>query len=86
MSLPKLYIQDIAKFPSLLLLAVILNIAIFILIQQLVSKEHKLDLNLTDLNLVEFIRLDKKPEPPKPKEELKETGTATTRRRTATAA
>lgn len=72
MTLPKLNIQEATKLPSLLLLAIALNIAIFILIQQLVSKEHDLDFNLTDVNLVEFIRLDKKPEPPPPEDELKE--------------
>lgn len=72
MSLPKLNILDAAKFPSLMLIAVILNIAIFILIQQLVSKEHDLDLKLSDVNLVEFIQLDKKPEPPKPKDKIEE--------------
>jgi periplasmic protein TonB len=72
MPFPKLNILDATKIPSLIILAVILNIAIFILIQQLVSKEHALDLNLADINLVQFIRLDQKPEPPKPKDEIEE--------------
>lgn len=55
-----------------MLIAIVLNIAIFILIQQLVSKEHSLKSALTNINLVEFIRLDKKPEPPKPEKEIEE--------------
>lgn len=72
MQFPKLNILDTAKIPSTLIIAIVLNIAIFILIQQLVSNEHTPDLNLSDVSLVEFIRLDKKPEPPKPKKEIEE--------------
>lgn len=72
MQFPKLNIMDTAKIPSVIIIAIVLNIAIFILIQQLVSNEHSLDLNLSDINLVEFIRLEKKPEPPKPKNEIEE--------------
>jgi len=72
MQMPKLNILDATKIPTLIILAVILNIAIFILIQQLVSKENALDLALADINLVEFIRLDQKPEPPKPEQDLKD--------------
>lgn len=72
MSSPKQNILNVTKLPSLMLIAVVLNIAIFILIQQLVSKEHKLDLTLANINLVEFIRVDKEPEPPKPEQEIEE--------------
>ncbi len=72
MQFPKLNILDAAKVPSVIIIAIILNIAIFILIQQLVSNEHAPELNLTDINLVDFIRLDQKPEPPKPKKEIDE--------------
>ncbi len=72
MSSPKQNILSATKLPSLMLIAIVLNIAIFILIQQLVSKEHSVNSTLTNINLVEFIRLDKKPEPPKPKQEIEE--------------
>jgi periplasmic protein TonB len=72
MQLPKLNILQTIKLPSLVLVAVIFNIAIFILIQQLVSKEHRLNIKLTDVNLVEFIRFDRKPEPPKPEKEIED--------------
>jgi len=72
MQFPKLNILDRAKVPSVIIIAIVLNIAIFMLIQQLVSKEHALVLNLSDINLVEFIRLEQKPEPPKPKKEIDE--------------
>jgi periplasmic protein TonB len=72
MQLPKLNIQEAIKAPSFILLALFFNVAIFILIQQLVSKEHGLNMKLTDVNLVEFIRLDRKPEPPKPEKEIED--------------
>ena len=72
MQFPKLNILDAAKLPSAILVAIILNIAIFILIQQLVSKEHALKVDLSDISLVEFIRLEQKPEPPKQKKEIEE--------------
>ncbi len=72
MQFPKVNILDTVKTPSAIVIAIVLNIAIFILIQQLVSNEHSLDLNLSDINLVEFIKLERKPEPPKPKKEIEE--------------
>ena len=72
MQFSKLNILDTVKIPSVIIIAIVLNIAIFILIQQLVSNEHALELNLSDINLVEFIRLEQKPEPPKPKKEIEE--------------
>ena len=72
MQLSKLNILDASKIPTLIVIALFLNVAIFILIQQLVNKEHGLAIKLTDINLVDFIRVDQKPPPPKTKEELKE--------------
>lgn len=72
MQFPKLNILNSAKIPSIIIIAIVFNIAIFILIQQLVSKEQALDLKLVDINLVEFIRLEQKPEPPKQKKEIEE--------------
>jgi protein TonB len=53
-------------------IALALNIAIFILIQQLVSKEHSLNIKLTDVNLVDFIRVKRTLEPPKPEEKIED--------------
>ncbi len=61
-----------SKAPALILIALLFNIAIFILIQQLVNKEHSLKIKLTDVNLVEFIRFENKPEPPKPEKEIED--------------
>lgn len=72
MQLSKPNILNATKTPALIIIALFLNIAIFILIQQLVSKEHSLNIKLIDVNLVEFIRFDRKPEPPKPKQELED--------------
>lgn len=72
MSFSKQNILNVTKLPSLMLIAIVLNIAIFILIQQLVSKEHAPDLTLSKINLVDFIRLDKKPEPPTPEQKIEE--------------
>ena len=44
MKLPKLNILESTKNPSIVVIAIILNIAIFILIQRLVSKEHDFDI------------------------------------------
>ena len=46
------------------MIAIILNIAIFILIQRLVSKEHDFDINLIDRNFLDFTRVIEKPIPP----------------------
>lgn len=72
MRIPKLNLLTATRIPSFVILALILNIAIFILIQQLVSKEQTLDIKLTSINLVDFIRVEQKPEPPKPDEEIKD--------------
>lgn len=72
MQLSKQNILDTTKIPSLILIAIFFNIAIFILIQQLVNKEHGINIELTDINLVEFIRLDPKPEQPKPEQEIED--------------
>ena len=68
----KTHIQDIAKLPFILGIAVLLNVAVFILIQRLVSNENNLDIKLVDVNLVEFIRVQQKPEPLEPKQEIEE--------------
>lgn len=72
MQLPKLNIHNILRNPSLFLIALFFNIVIFILIQQLVSKEHGSSMKLVDVDLIEFIRFEKKPEPPKQKEEIED--------------
>lgn len=72
MQLSKLNIRDVAKAPSFIFIALFFNIAIFILIQQLVNKEQGFKINLAEVNLVDFIRLKEKPEQLKPKEEIEE--------------
>mgnify|MGYP006094387987 FL=1 len=72
MRLSNLKILETTKVPSIIIVAIIFNIAIFILIQQLVSNEHTLNLNLSDLNPVKLIRLQQKPEQPKQKKEIDE--------------
>ena len=64
MKLPKLNILESTKNPSIVVIAIILNIAIFILIQRLVSKEHDFDINLIDINFLDFTRVIEKPIPP----------------------
>ena len=64
MKLPKLNILENTKNPSIVVIAIILNIAIFILIQRLVSKEHDFDINLIDRNFLDFTRVIEKPIPP----------------------
>ena len=72
MQFTKPHLMNTLKLPSVILVALFLNIAIFILIQQLVSKEHGLNIKLTDVNLVEFIRFERKLEPPKPEEKIED--------------
>ena len=69
MKLPKLNILESTKNPSIVVIAIILNIAIFILIQRLVSKEHDFDINLIDRNFLDFTRVIEKPIPPPEKNE-----------------
>ena len=64
MKLPKLNFLESTKYPSIVVIAIILNIAIFILIQRLVSKEHDFDINLIDRNFLDFTRVIEKPIPP----------------------
>ena len=64
MKLPKLNILESTKNPSIVVIAIILNIAIFILIQRLVSKEHDFDINLIDRNFLDFTLVIEKPIPP----------------------
>ena len=64
MKLPKLNILESTKNPSIVVIAIILNIAIFILIQRLVSKEHDFDINLIDRNFLDCTRVIEKPIPP----------------------
>ncbi len=70
MRLSKLNILDTTKAPSIIIIAIIFNIAIFILIQQLVSNELTLNLNLSALNPVELIRTQQRPEQPEQKKKL----------------
>jgi periplasmic protein TonB len=72
MQLPKMNLSELSKIPSLIVIALILNVAIFVLIQQLVNREKGLNLNLIDINLVEFIRYEIKPETPKPEQEIED--------------
>ncbi len=72
MQLPKLNMSELAKGSSLLLIAMFLNIAVFILIQQLVTNEHGLNIKITNVDLTEFIRVKHKPEPPKPEQEIED--------------
>lgn len=64
MKIPALNILKNIKFPTLIIIALILNIAIFILIQRLVSQEHGFDINLIDRNFLDFTRVIEKPIPP----------------------
>lgn len=72
MQLPKLNILEASKVPSFIFVALFLNIAIFILIQQLVNNQHGLDIKLSKISLVEFIRIEAKPEQIKPEEEIED--------------
>ncbi len=72
MNFSKLNILSSTRVAGFFFIALFLNIAIFILIQQLVSKEHGLDIKIVDINLVDFIRVEQKPEPPKPEEEIED--------------
>jgi len=64
MKIPALNILKKTKLPTLIIIALILNIAIFILIQRLVSQEHGFDVNLIDRNFLDFTRVIEKPIPP----------------------
>ena len=64
MKIPALNILKNTKFLTLIIVALILNIAIFILIQRLVSQEHGFDINLIDRNFLDFTRVIEKPIPP----------------------
>lgn len=72
MQLSKLNIQNIAKAPALILIAIFFNVVIFILIQQLVSKDQGIHIKLASINLVDFIRLDRKPDQLKPEKEIED--------------
>ena len=64
MKITALNILRNAKFPTIIIVALILNIAIFILIQRLVNREHGFDVNLIDRNFLDFTRVIEKPIPP----------------------
>ena len=64
MKIPALNILKNIKFPTLIIVALVLNIAIFILIQRLVSQTHGFDINLIDRNFLDFTRIIEKPIPP----------------------
>ena len=54
----------ILRIPAILLLACILNLLIFYLIQHMVSRGQDITINQEIINLTDFIRLDRKPEKP----------------------
>ncbi|MFL2555734.1 MAG: energy transducer TonB [Gammaproteobacteria bacterium] len=64
MKIPRFNILENAKLPTLILFALLLNIAIFILIQRLVSREHGFNIDLIDRNFLDFTRVIEKPVPP----------------------
>ena len=64
MKIPALNILKKTKLPTLIIIALILNIAIFILIQRLVSQTHGFNVNLIDRNFLDFTRIIEKPIPP----------------------
>ena len=64
MKIPALNILKNTKLLTLIIVALVLNIAIFILIQRLVSQEHGFDVNLIDRNFLDFTRIIEKPIPP----------------------
>ncbi len=64
MKIPALNILKNTKLPTLIIVALVLNIAIFILIQRLVSQTHGFDINLIDRNFLDFTRIIEKPIPP----------------------
>ena len=64
MKVPTLNVLKNIKLPTLIIVALILNIAIFILIQRLVSQTHGFDVNLIDRNFLDFTRIIEKPIPP----------------------
>lgn len=72
MQFSKINLPDVVKAPSFIILALFFNVVIFILIQQLVNKKQGLNINVAPINLVDFIRLDRKPEPPEPEKEIEE--------------
>ena len=64
MKIPTLNILKNTKLLTLIIVALVLNIAIFILIQRLVSQTHGFDVNLIDRNFLDFTRIIEKPIPP----------------------
>ena len=64
MKVPTLNILKNTKLLTLIIVALVLNIAIFILIQRLVSQTHGFDVNLIDRNFLDFTRIIEKPIPP----------------------
>ena len=64
MKIPRINILENVKLPTLLLLALLLNIAIFILIQKLVSRGLGFNIDLIDRNFLDFTRVIEKPVPP----------------------
>ena len=64
MKISALNILKNTKLLTLIIVALVLNIAIFILIQRLVSQTHGFDVNLIDRNFLDFTRVIEKPIPP----------------------
>ena len=63
MSILRSNVSIVAKLPLYLLLALSLNIALFMLIHNLVSREFAFDRSLQNINLVDFIRVKEQPKP-----------------------
>ena len=55
-------VNSVLRIPVYLIMAIIFNIAIFILIQKLVSKEISFDQIANNINMVDFVRLRETPE------------------------
>lgn len=72
MQFSKAYILNASKTPALIIIALCFNFLIFILIQQLVDKKDGLNIDLPNVNLVDFIRLKHKPEPLKPEQDIED--------------
>ncbi|MEQ8939334.1 MAG: TonB family protein [Gammaproteobacteria bacterium] len=60
------------RTPLFITIAIILNVAVFVLIQKLVSKDLEFDRISSSINLVDFIRVEQQPEPVEKKKPLDE--------------
>ena len=60
------------RIPVILILAIVLNVLVFVLIQKLVSNELQFNRINESINLVDFIRMDEQPTPLDEKKPLEE--------------